>query len=155
MQFPKEIPNKSYSPHPTVYLLNGCLGLCGKGIPDWLCGRLSCLCRPWILHFFHWSASCTCRKEKLLKWWKVLQGNLEQDSSFLKVLNVCFIIQSLFSLNTGLSKLSRESFQFTSNNLEFETKWVYYPYSWRAHSLPSPCNDLLENVSLVCLISLP
>lgn len=38
-------------------------------------------------------------KKKLLKWRKISQGNLQQDSSFLKVLNVCFIIQSLFSLN--------------------------------------------------------
>lgn len=53
-----------------------------------LCGRWSCLCRPWILRFCRWSASCTCRSKKetdtlKLAWANYGPGAIRSMSRFL------------------------------------------------------------------------
>lgn len=52
--------NRNNSPRPRECLTDGCVDPSGTETQGSLCGRRSCLCRPWILRFCRWSTSCTC-----------------------------------------------------------------------------------------------
>lgn len=104
-----EVWKNKNSPRPTEYLLSGYADPSGKETLGSLCGRSSCLCRSWILHFSRWSTSCTCkRREGTMMWlessrvylcWSLRETDSQRAAMSLKIILQCFWVILQYTLS--------------------------------------------------------